>query len=107
PTPVGCGASTGPPTRRTGSTTTSSTARPASTRSSAGRRPRCTTGCRPGRAAELRLRLARGPGDVGAAHEETRRLRLAEADAFYDGLAPAGATAEQQMVMRQAFAGML
>ena len=61
----------------------------------------------PGETAELRLRLAPGPGDLGDAYDETRRTRLAEADAFYDDLAPKGATADQRMVMRQAFAGML
>jgi hypothetical protein len=60
-----------------------------------------------GETAEVRLRLAPGPRDLGAAHEETRRTRLAEADAFYDELAPKGATAEQRMVMRQAFGGLL
>src|SRR3954451_7247906 len=61
----------------------------------------------PGATAEVRLRLSPRAGDLGDAHEETRRTRLAEADAFYDELAPVGATAEQRMFMRQAFAGML
>src|SRR5262249_21859512 len=60
-----------------------------------------------GAPAARRLGRARGRGARGAAHEQTRRTRLAEADAFYDRLAPGGATPEQRLVMRQAFAGML
>ena len=59
-------------------------------------RPSCACGSR------------RAPAISADAYDETRaRPRLAEADAFYDDLAPKGATADQRMVMRQAFAGML
>ena len=67
----------------------------------------------PGATAELRLRLrppARQPGDDGPLLGQFVQIldqRRAEADEFYAGLTPAGASADEAMVMRQAFAGLL
>ena len=73
----------------------------------------------PGATAEIRLRLrprapAAVPGEavdspdlLGAAFDATMAARLAEADDFYADLLRPGATADEAMVMRQAFAGML
>ncbi len=67
----------------------------------------------PGATAELRLRLrpsAGQPRDNGPLGEQFVRVldrRRAEADEFYAGLTPAGASADEAMVMRQAFAGLL
>jgi hypothetical protein len=59
----------------------------------------------------LRLRPAGSGGDrgdaLGDAFDRTMREREAEADAFYAELAPADATADEALVMRQAFAGLL
>ena len=67
-----------------------------------------------GESAELRLRLRPdGPGKIdprealGADFDRVIALRLADADEFYAGLTPAGATADEAMIMRQAFAGLL
>jgi hypothetical protein len=63
--------------------------------------------------AELRLRLRpRGsglsaPAALGADFDRVIALRRAEADEFYAGLTPDGASADEAMVMRQAFAGLL
>ena len=63
-----------------------------------------------GETAELRLRLARdAPGrslDLGAAFAQTQADRRREADEFYAALRPEGASDEEAMAMRQAFAGM-
>jgi hypothetical protein len=56
-----------------------------------------------GQSAQIKLRLGGGPEDFDA----VMAARQAEADAFYAGLTPAGATADEANVMRQAFAGML
>ena len=62
---------------------------------------------------ELRLRLrpaGSGPepaAALGADFEQVVAARLAEADEFYADLTPAAASAEEALVMRQAFAGML
>ncbi len=74
----------------------------------------------PGGTAQVRLRLrpsAAGAGAgagaaqvadaLGADFDRVIALRRAEADEFYAELTPAGATADEAMVMRQAFAGML
>jgi hypothetical protein len=70
----------------------------------------------PGQAAELRLRLrpaaskahrSRADGALGAQFERVIAQRRAEADEFYAELTPAGASADEAMVMRQAFAGLL
>jgi hypothetical protein len=66
----------------------------------------------PGQTAELRLRLrpaaAPAPADpLGAGFDQVIAARRAEADEFYTELTPAGASADEAMVMRQAFAGLL
>jgi hypothetical protein len=80
----------------------------------------------PGQTAEIRLRLrpaategtGRGGGrrpDPAAPHltalgpdfDRVMALRRAEADEFYAGLTPPGASDDEAMIMRQAFAGML
>jgi hypothetical protein len=70
----------------------------------------------PGQTAEMRLRLRpppakapRGKADspLGAQFDQVIAGRRAEADEFYAELTPAGATADEALVMRQAFAGML
>jgi hypothetical protein len=66
-----------------------------------------------GATVELRLRLRPvGLGDepataLGAAFDEVVARRRAEADEFYGELTPATASADEALVMRQAFAGML
>ena len=68
-----------------------------------------------GATAELRLRLrprsagtARAAADpLGAEYTSVVAARRAEADEFYAELTPGTATADEAMVMRQAFAGML
>ena len=63
----------------------------------------------PGRSAVLRLRLTDEVGlpapldDV----DVTIDLRRSEADAYYETLAPAKATADERMIQRQALAGLL
>ncbi len=68
----------------------------------------------PGATAELRLRLrpataARGKASdpLGAEFDQVIAQRRAEADEFYAELTPATANADEAMVMRQAFAGLL
>jgi hypothetical protein len=67
----------------------------------------------PGETAELRLRLRpKGgtPAAPAALAEDFERVvtqRQAEADEFYAELTPAGASADEGLVMRQALAGML
>jgi hypothetical protein len=67
----------------------------------------------PGGTAELRLRLRpRGAGPaaaaaLGADYDRVIAQRRAEADEFYAELTPAAATADEALVLRQAFAGML
>jgi hypothetical protein len=70
----------------------------------------------PGATAEIRLRL-RPSGAAAGRQADTTALgsdfdrvvgqRRAEADEFYAGLTPEEASADEAMVMRQAFAGML
>jgi hypothetical protein len=70
-----------------------------------------------GQSAQLRVRLrvAGGPaqpvpagdGPLGAEFEAVSARRRAEADEFYAELTPSGASADEAMVMRQAFAGLL
>jgi hypothetical protein len=64
---------------------------------------------RPGETVTLRLRLrpARTADAFGAAFDEVLTVREAEADEFYAELTPSTATADEAMVMRQAFGGML
>ncbi len=66
----------------------------------------------PGGTAEIRLRLrprgmAGGTAPFGADFDAIVADRRAEADEFYAALTPAGATADEASIMRQAFAGML
>ena len=66
----------------------------------------------PGATAEIRLRLRPTGGvpasdPLGPAFVELLRTRELEADAFYAGLARHGMTADEALIMRQAFAGML
>jgi len=70
----------------------------------------------PGATAELRLRLrprpaqaARGKASdpLGAEFDQVIAQRRAEADEFYAELTPPTANADEAMVMRQAFAGLL
>jgi hypothetical protein len=64
-----------------------------------------------GETVELRLRLAREDrapnGDLGADFERTLAQRAREADDFYAGLRPEGASDEEVAVMRKAFSGMV
>jgi hypothetical protein len=66
-----------------------------------------------GQTAELRLRLRpAGRGEeravaLGTGFDEVMALRRAEADEFYAELTPAGASADEALVLRQACAGML
>src|SRR5215471_5945655 len=72
----------------------------------------------PGRTVELRLRLRPASGGrggstaadadpLGVDFDEVMAQRLAEADEFYAELTPAGASADEAMVLRQACARML
>mgnify|MGYP002623242857 FL=1 len=65
----------------------------------------------PGGSAVLRLRLAAeadaGRAPFGRSFDETFRKRIAEADAFHASRMPAGATAEESRIVRQAYAGLL
>ncbi|WP_432838064.1 MGH1-like glycoside hydrolase domain-containing protein [Dactylosporangium sp. CA-092794] len=67
----------------------------------------------PGATAEVRLRLrpaGSGPdreAALGPDFDRVMAARRAEADAFYAGLTPVGASADEAAVMRQAFAGLL
>jgi hypothetical protein len=67
-----------------------------------------------GETTELRLRLrpakaagAKPATALGAQFDRVLAARRAEADEFYADLTPAGASADEALVMRQAFAGML
>jgi len=69
----------------------------------------------PGQTVELRLRLrpskktasGRPAAAFGAGFDQVMTTRRAEADEFYAELTPREATADEAMVMRQAFGGML
>jgi hypothetical protein len=67
----------------------------------------------PGETAELRLRLrpAGTAGEqqdaLGSGFDRVVRQRRGEADEFYAELSPEGASPDEAMVMRQAFAGLL
>ncbi|MFG2044648.1 glucosidase [Dactylosporangium sp. NPDC048998] len=63
----------------------------------------------PGETVHLSLRLApdADPGAFGPAFEEVLAQRRGEADAFYAALTPPGTSAEDGMIMRQGFAGMI
>jgi hypothetical protein len=55
----------------------------------------------------LRLRLTGDGSPAGATWEDVMRARRAESDDFYAALTPADASADEALVMRQAFAGMI
>ena len=61
----------------------------------------------PGATATVELRLSDRPTDLGDGFAATFAAREADADELYAELAPAHATAEEAMVLRQALAGML
>ena len=64
----------------------------------------------PGQTAQLRVRLRPAEAKAtafGDAFAQVMAAREAEADEFYGELTPSGATADEAMVMRQAFGGML
>ena len=66
----------------------------------------------PGETEVIRLRFAPSDHDVAALEiddswHQTMAARKQEADEFYASLTPEGTTAEDAMIMRQAFAGML
>ena len=63
----------------------------------------------PGQTAQIRVRLRPAEAERTSAEDFSRVLdaRRAEADEFHDGLTPAGASADEAAVMRQAFAGLL
>ncbi|WP_433041563.1 MGH1-like glycoside hydrolase domain-containing protein [Dactylosporangium sp. CS-033363] len=61
----------------------------------------------PGEIVELRLRLAPEERGFGKSFQQTLRQREAEADQFYASLTPEGTSAEDTMIMRQGFAGMI
>ncbi len=60
-----------------------------------------------GGSATIGLRLAETPGLAAAELERVMTARAQEADAFYTDLTPAGATADEAQVLRQALSGML
>jgi hypothetical protein len=68
-------------------------------------RHRLTVG--PGASAEVRVRLAPAPADLGAEFDDVMGRREREADEFYAPLTGPPATADEARVTRQAFAGML
>ncbi len=67
----------------------------------------------PGDTVDLHLRLRpkgakpAAPEALGSDFDKVMAQRLADADEFYTELTPAGASADEALVMRQAFAGML
>ncbi len=65
----------------------------------------------PGQTTEIRLRLRKpspaGPDPFGPEFDQVVAKRKAEADEFYAELTPPDAGADQALIMRQAFAGML
>jgi hypothetical protein len=65
-----------------------------------------------GESTEIRLRLTLHPGgvgelDLGAGFAEVMAARRREADEFYAGLVPPGASADEALVLRQAVAGLM
>ena len=55
----------------------------------------------------LRFRLHEREADAPTAIDEVFRLRIDEADAFYDGVVPRALGEDERRVMRQAYAGLL
>ena len=68
---------------------------------------RSASGCARRRPALAPAEAVDPPGLLGAGFEATMAARLAEADEFYADLRRPGATDDEAMIMRQAFAGML
>ena len=72
---------------------------------------RYTIAAAAGEELELRLRLGREDGaagaDLGDGYERTFATRMREADEYYALLRPSGASDEESVIMRQAFAGMI
>jgi hypothetical protein len=60
-----------------------------------------------GQRAELRLRLRQDGGPASADFDEVMSSRRAEADEYFAGLTPPGASADEALVLRQAAAGLL
>jgi Glycosyl hydrolase family 63 C-terminal domain len=60
-----------------------------------------------GAIATIELRLGADRGTFGADFDQVMSDRTREADEFYAELTPAGATADEALVLRQALAGML
>jgi hypothetical protein len=81
------------------------TVNPARVGTKAAFRYRLTVGA--GETQVVDLRLQEGAEGVGSDFEAVLRLREQEADAFYGELTPAGASADEALVLRQALAGML
>ena len=63
----------------------------------------------PGATARIRLRLCAADAvpDLGDSHSATLSARRSEADDFHAALVPAGASADEASVLRQALAGMV
>ena len=60
-----------------------------------------------GDTAVVRLRLSPSGDPIDEAWHDTMAVRVSEADEFYADLAPSLTTAEDALILRQAFAGML
>ena len=60
-----------------------------------------------GDTAVVRLRLSPSGDPIDEAWHDTMAVRVWEADEFYADLAPSLTTAEDALILRQAFAGML
>ena len=78
---------------------------PGQTGTKAAFRYRLTVGA--GETEEIELRFHDGSGGLGSDFEDILALREQEADEFYAALTPAGPTADEALVLRQALAGML
>ncbi|HZP71850.1 MAG TPA: hypothetical protein VFA97_00575 [Gaiellaceae bacterium] len=81
------------------------TVNPAQTGTKAALRHRLTIDA--GATAVIELRLRDHDGGLGDDFDQVMGAREREADAFYAELTPAGCSADEALVMRQAFAGLL
>ena len=70
-----------------------------------GRPPSCGCGC--GRPPAAGTSAAKAADPLGKDFDQVMAQRKAEADEFYAELTPAGASADEALVLRQASAGML
>ena len=61
----------------------------------------------PGKSSVVEIRFRDTPGGLGTDFEDVMSARAAEADEFYASLTPAGASADEALVLRQALSGML